>query len=376
VKEHLTILQMLPELNVGGVEQGVLDAARGYVARGHRSIVISHGGRLVPQLVAEGSIHHALPVHRKRIGTALALIPKVARIVRASGVDVIHARSRVPAWIGHYAARKAGVPFVTTVHGYYTPHFYSRIMARSDRVIAVSRAVGEYAKASLNADPERVRVIQRGTDPERFDLHWDAARIAAFRKELGIPEGHAVVAIVGRITRLKGHPVFLEAMARVAQTVPAVCALVVGAAPPRKAAYEAEVRELAERLGLGARSVFTGSRADVPEVLQACDLVVNASIQPESFGRTLMEAMASGVPVVATAHGGALDVVADGVCGHLVPPERPDALADAILSILEAPDRGRSLGAAGRERVRREFTVDRMVDETIAVYRELVDGSG
>jgi glycosyltransferase involved in cell wall biosynthesis len=375
VKERLTIVQMLPELNVGGVESGVMDSARGYVARGHTSIVISNGGRLVERLAREGTIHHALPVHKKSLSTALGLVPKVARILKASKADIVHARSRVPAWIGHYAARRAGVPFVTTVHGFYSPHFFSRIMVRGERVIAVSRPVAEYATASLNADPARIRVIHRGIEPERYADAPDATRVAALRKELGVPEGHAVVAIIGRITRLKGHPVFLEAMARVIGQLPDVCALVVGAAPPRKAPYLDELKALATKLGLGERAVFAGSRPDVPEVLHACDVVVNASTQPESFGRTLIEAMAAGRPVVATAHGGALDIVADGVCGRLVPPERPDALADALLGILRSPDRGREMGQAGRARVLEHFTVDRMVDETLAVYRELTDGA-
>lgn len=375
MKARLTIVQMLPELNVGGVETGVMDSARGYVARGHTSIVISGGGRLVERLAREGTIHHALPVHRKSLFTALGLIPKVARILKASRADVVHARSRVPAWIGYYAARRAGVPFVTTVHGFYSPHFFSRIMVRGERVIAVSRPVAEYATASLNADPARIRVIHRGIEPEGFAVDPDPARIAALRKDLGVPEGHAVVALIGRITRLKGHPVFLQAMARVAERLPDVCALVVGAPPPRKAPYLDELRALAARLGLSERAVFAGSRPDVPEVLHACDVVVNCSTQPESFGRTLIETMAAGRPVVAAAHGGALDIVEDGVCGRLVPPERPDALAEALLGILASPDRGRAMGAAGRERVRTRFTVDRMVDETLAVYRELVDGA-
>jgi glycosyltransferase involved in cell wall biosynthesis len=372
VKETLTICQMLPELNVGGVEMHVLDAARGYAARGHRSIVISNGGRLVERLVREGSIHHALPVHKKRLGTALALIPKVARILRASSVDVVHARSRVPAWIGRAAARRAGVAFVTTVHGFYTPHFYSRIMARGDRVIAVSRALGSYATASLNADPERLRVIPEGIEPDAFDLGWEPDRVAAFRRELGVPEGHAVVAIIGRLTRLKGHTVFLDAMARVVERRPETCALIVGAAAPRHAAYADALKARAARLALSGRVVFAGSRADIAEVLQACDLVVSASTQPEAFGRTLVEAMAAGVPVVATAHGGALDIVADGETGHLVQPERPEPLAEAVLKVLGAPDGGRAMGAAGRARVQERFTVDRMVEETLAVYREVV----
>jgi len=371
VSRPLTIVQLLPELNVGGVEQGVLDSARGYVARGHTSIVISNGGRLVERLVAEGSIHHALPVHRKRLGTALSLIPKVARILRASHADIAHARSRVPAWIGRSAARRAGVPFVTTVHGFYSPHFFSRIMVRGERVIAVSRAVAEYAKASLNADPARLRVIPRGTDPARYALDWPPNRIASGKAALGIPPESAVAAIIGRITRLKGHPVFLDAIAALLPRLPGVTALVVGA-PPEGRSYLEELRAQAQRLGIAERVVFTGARGDVAELLQLCDVLVSCSTQPESFGRTLIEAMASGRPVVATAHGGALDVVEEGVTGLLVPPERPDLLADALCDVLSAPDRGRAMGAAGRERVKAHFTVDRMVDETLSVYRELV----
>jgi glycosyltransferase involved in cell wall biosynthesis len=369
----MTIVQLLPELNVGGVEQGVMDSARGYVARGHTSIVISHGGRLVGRLVREGTIHHALPVHRKNLATALAMIPKVARILRASHADIVHARSRVPAWIGHYAARRARVPFVTTVHGFYSPHFFSRIMVRGERVIAVSRAVAEYAKASLNADPERLRVVERGTDPARYALDWPPERIAEFRKSLGIAAGAPVAAIIGRITRLKGHPVFLDAVAELAPRLPDIFGLVVGA-PPEGRSYVEELRAQAGRLGIAQKIVFTGARGDVPEVLQASDVLVSCSTQPESFGRTLIEAMASARPVVATAHGGALDVVDDGVTGLLVPPERPDLLADALHRLLSAPDRGRTMGAAGRERVKAHFTVDRMVDEELAVYRELVPG--
>jgi glycosyltransferase involved in cell wall biosynthesis len=370
VSRPLTIVQLVPELNVGGVEQVVLDAARGYVARGHRSIVISNGGRLVARLVEDGTIHHALPIHRKRLGTILALIPKVARVLRASGADVVHARSRVPAWIGYHAAHRAGVPFVTTVHGFYSPHFFSRIMVRGDRVIAISRAVAEYAKASLDADPSRLRLSHEGVDAARLDLGWDAARIAARRAELGVPPGAPVVGMIGRITGLKGHPVFLDGVAALRERVPDVAALVVGA-PPAGKPYLETLRVQAERLGIADRVVFTGARDDVPELLQVCDVVVSCSTRPEALPRVLIEAMAAGRPVVATAHGGALDLVEDDRTGYLVQPERPDLLADALARLLALPDRGRALGAAGRERARTHFTLDRMVDETLAVYREV-----
>ncbi len=369
----MTIVQMLPELNVGGVEQGVVDSAIGYARRGHHSIVISNGGKRVPELVAAGVIHHTLPIHKKRLGNVLRLIPKVARLLKAAGADIVHVRSRLPGWIGYYAARRAGVPLVTTVHGYYTPHFYSRIMARGARVIAVSHPVAEYANASLNAPMDRLRVIHRGIDPAPYEAPLSAGERTDLRAELGIPPQNRVVVMVGRITRLKGHGVFLSAMAEVCRRHPDVTPLVIGSVPPKKAAYGEELQRLTAELGLADRVVFAGSRGDVPRVLKVCDLLVSASTQPESFGRTLVEAMATGIPVVATAHGGALDILKGETCGRLVQAGNAEQLAEAVNGILERRDGGRALGESGRFRVKEMFTVERMVSDTIAVYEELLD---
>ncbi len=368
----MTILQMLPELNVGGVEQGVVDSAIGYARRGHRSLVMSNGGRRVAELKAAGVTHFSLPIHKKRLGNVLRLIPRVARLLRQEQVDLVHVRSRLPGWIGYYAAQKAGVPLVTTVHGYYTPHFYSRIMTRGAQVIAVSRPIAAYATEQLRADPERIQVIHRGIDPAPYLVTMDDARRRALRQELGIPDDRRVVAIIGRITRLKGHLVFLQAVARICDAHPDITPLVVGAVPPKKAAYEAELLAETERLGLTDRVIYAGSRRDVPEILKICDLLVSASTQPESFGRTLVEAMATGVPVIATAHGGALDILEGETCGRLVPPGDPTLLADAITDILSLPDNGKAAGAAGQQRVQTLFTVDRMVEDTLRLYRTLL----
>jgi glycosyltransferase involved in cell wall biosynthesis len=238
-------------------------------------------------------------------------------------------------------------------------------------VIVISRAVAEYAKASLNADPARLRLVHEGIDAARVDLGWDADRVAAARVALGLRPGDAVVGMIGRITRLKGHPVFLDALAALRARMPEVTALVVGA-PPEGKPYLDELRAQAERLGITDHVLFTGGRGDVPDLLQVCDAVVSCSTRPEALPRVLIEAMAAGRPVVATAHGGALDLVEEGRTGYLVQPERPELLADALARLLALPDRGRALGAAGRERARAEFTLDRMVDGTLAVYREVV----
>jgi len=372
VSGKLTIMQLLPELNVGGVEQGVVDSASAYVRLGHRAIVVSHGGKRVPELIAAGVEHITLPVHKKRLFNVLRLIPKLARIIREQGVDLVHARSRLPAWIGYYAAKRAGVPFVTTVHGYYSAHFYSRIMTRGERVIAVSHPVADYAVGQLRADKNRLRVIHRGIDPARYNEIWGDARRAALLADLGVPKGNRVVTVVGRITRLKGHGVFLEAMARICAQMPNITPLIVGSVPPKKAAYGAELEALTAKLGLDNRAIFTGSRADVPDLLKVSDVLVSASTQPESFGRTLVEAMASGVPVVATGHGGALDILDGETCGRLVPPADVDALTHALTDILSDADAAQRMGKIGRQRVAERFTVTQMVSDTIAVYKELV----
>jgi len=351
------------------VEQGVVDSSRGYLARGHVSHVISNGGSRVGEL--EGATHHTLPVHQKNLFTAWSQVARVAQIITENRIDVVHARSRVPAWIGYFAARRAGVPLVTTVHGFYSVNGYSRIMAKGARVIAVSTAVADYAVRSLRADPERVRLVHRGLDPERFDLGLNKGDKHALRAEFGLPEFGPVVAIIGRITRLKGHPDYLRAMAEVLKTIPDAVPLIVGAVPPKKAAYGAELSALAASLGLADKAVFLGSSPRIGEILQVCDVLVSASSQPESFGRTLMEAMAAGVPVVASAHGGALDLVLPGATGALFPPGDSADLTEKLLEILTRPDGGRSLGQAGRARVQERFTMDDMVDRTLAVYREL-----
>jgi len=181
------------------------------------------------------------------------------------------------------------------------------------------------------------------------------------------------VTIVGRITRLKGHGVFLQAMAKICAEHADVTPLIVGSVPPKKAAYGAELKALTEQLGLADTAIFTGSRSDVPDLLKVSDVLVSSSTKPESFGRTLIEAMATGVPVVATAHGGALDILEGETCGRLVPPGDEDALAVALNDILNLADNGRNMGQIGRRRVVELFTVERMVSDTIAAYEELIE---
>lgn len=307
---RLTVLQTLPALESGGVERGTLEVARALVAAGHRSLVLSAGGRLVEQLAREGSEHITWPIGRKSLLT-LGLAPRLRRLLREERVDILHARSRVPAWVAWLAWRgmdPARRPrLVTTVHGLYSVNAYSAVMVKGERVIAVSETVREYILNNYpQADPARIQVIQRGVDPAEFphghrpDSRW----LAAWRAEYPELAGKRVLTLPGRITRLKGHEDFIALIARLKALGEPVHGLIVGGAEAKKQPYLAELRAKVSQAGLDGDISFTGQRGDLREIMAASDLVLSLSTQPESFGRTVLEALSLGVPVIGYDHGG------------------------------------------------------------------------
>lgn len=306
----LTVLQTLPALESGGVERGTLEVARALVAAGHRSIVLSSGGRLVAQLEREGSEHITWPIGRKSLLT-LRLVRPLRRLLRTEGVDILHARSRVPAWVawlawrGMEAARRPR--FVTTVHGLYSVNAYSAVMAKGERIVAVSDTVREYLLRNYpHADPARIRVIRRGVDPAEFPAgHQPSAEwLATWRAEYPQLAGKRLLTLPGRITRLKGHEDFITLIARLKALGEPVHGLIVGGAEANKRPYLAELRDKVRQAGLDADITFTGQRGDLREIMAVSDLVLSLSIQPESFGRTVLEALSMGVPVIGYDHGG------------------------------------------------------------------------
>ncbi len=289
---------------------------------------------------------------------------------------MLHARSRAPAWSTLLAARRTGLPFVTTYHGVYGEgvpgkRLYNSIMARGDRVIAASRYVAGLIAARHGTDPARIRLIPRGVDPARFDP--DArrgAQVAQLASAWRLPDGAPVVMLPARLTRWKGGLVLIEALARLAR--PDAVAVLVGADQGRTA-FAAELEQRARALGVADRVRLAGHCSDMPAALMLADVVVSASTEPEAFGRAVIEAQAMARPVIATNHGGAAETVADGETGYLVPPGDAVALAAALNRVLGLPleDR-RALGARARAAVMARCTVAAMQDATLDVYRELL----
>lgn len=360
---RLTVVQMLPALNSGGVERSTLEIGQALVAAGHRSLVISAGGRLVSQLRAEGSEHIVLPIGRKSLRTLLQL-PALRRCLAALEPDIVHARSRLPAWLGR-AVLPSGAHFLTTVHGLNSPGRYSGIMASGERVICVSQTVREHVLRHWpQTDPERIRVIERGVDPAAFPHGFQAAPgwRAQFHAEHPALAGGRLLLMPGRGTRLKGHVDALALLAALRQQGIDVRLWLLGTREPGREAYVAELEALAARLQVIAFVAITPPRPDVREAYACSDLVLQLSRKPEAFGRTVLEALSIGRPVLGWAHGGVGELLARLYPGGAVPLGDSAALVRAASSLLCAPVPPAPLHGHG---------LVEMQSATLAVYESL-----
>ena len=361
----MNILQILPELNVGGVETGTLDLARSLVKLGHKAVVVSAGGGLVGELEAAGAIHYQLAAQKKSFVSIIRAVPRLVEIIRKEDIDIVHARSRVPAWIAYFACRRTGRAFITTCHGYYSRHFFSRVMGWGRRVIALSNCIARHMIEDFGVPHERIRLIPRSVELGKFEFVSPEKKR---RQEFN-------VGIVGRITPLKGHLYFIKAMAQVVKAVPQLKIWIVGDAPSTKAAYKEQAEILVKRLGLAHCTEFLGAQADIAAIYAHLDLLVLATVTHEAFGRVIIEAQASGVPVVATEVGGVVDIIENGINGLLVPPADPLRMAEAAVRIARDPQLAAGLAKNGYEKVKEKYNLELMVKSTLDVYREALSSA-
>ena len=376
-----TLLQVVPALDAGGVEQTALDVADAVVAAGGRVIVASSGGRLEPKLVALGAESIRAPVHSKNpVDIALNAL-WLQKLIKRRGVTLVHARSRAPAFSSQWAARRAGVPFVATYAGVYNARsrlkrWYNGVMTRGDLVIANSAYTRAHLIAEHGADPDRVVAIPRGIDLDAFDAHAVAdERVTSLRDMWGLDDRPTVL-LAARLTRWKGHTLLLEAAALLqARGVEAFNMVFVGDAQGR-AAYHVELVDRIARLGLSDRVRLVGHCNDMPAAYLAADLVVAPSLEPEAFGRTAVEPQAMGRPILAADHGAARETVVDGETGWLVAPGDASAWADALEEALAAgPHAWARMGEEGRVRARDLFSVAAMTRATLEAYERLLASS-
>jgi glycosyltransferase involved in cell wall biosynthesis len=371
------VLQVVPGLGEGGAERGTIDLARYLIAQGWTALVATSGGRGESELRQLGIPVFRLPLQAKNPLVIRANIGRLQRLVQEHGVQLIHARSRAAAWSSRSAARRCGIPFVTTFHGVYrgSTRFlkrrYNGIMAQGDRVIAVSEHVADHVREHYGVADDRLRVIPRGIDLDAFATEAIArGRIEGLARRWHVPKGSKVVMLPGRLTRIKGHLLLLEAIAAMNRRN-FVCLLV--GRPGRKSSYVYEIERQIEARGLSKVARLVGGCSDMPAALSLADVVVVPSIGAEAFGRVSIEAQALGRPVVATDIGGLGETLMPAATGWLVPPDNPGELARALELALAMPDDARArLAVRTRRLVERRFSVERMAESTLAVYRELL----
>ena len=372
-----TVLQVLPALGAGGgVERGTVEIAAAVAVAGGRALVASEGGAAVHELSRAGAEHVALPLASKNPLVMRANIGHLAQLIEGEGVDIVHARSRAPAWSAYYAARQTGRHFLTTFHGTYSAgnplkRRYNAVMTRGERVIALSGFIAGHIHRVYGVPARRIRVIHRGVDLARFDpTQVGAERVVTLAREWRLPDGVLVVMLPGRLTRWKGQAFFIEAIARLGRRD--IRCLLVGSDQGRTG-YRHELEALISRHGLNEVVRVVDHCDDMPAAYMLTDVVVSASTDPEAFGRVIAEAQALGRPVIASDHGGARETVIAGETGWLTPPGDADALGVAIGRVLD-------LGVAARKtlaekaiaHVRRNFSKDAMCAKTLDVYDEVL----
>lgn len=374
----LTVMQLLPSLESGGVERSTLEIADALVREGHRAMVVSAGGRLLPQLLASGAEHVLLDVGRKSLLTWRHVAP-LRELMRREPVDIVHARSRLPAWVAvmalHGLPAAARPRLVTTVHGLNSPSRYSAVMTRGERVICVSDTVRRYVLQHYpRTPPGKLRVVPRGIEVADFPAAPSPdrqARAWAAQQHPALDGDGPLLLLPGRGTRLKGHADAVALLASVRGTGLDARLWLPGSRQSGREAYVAELEQLAGTLGVAGALAFTAPISAIARAYAASDLVLQLSRKPEAFGRTVVEALSVGRGVLGWDHGGVGELLRELQPAGAVQPFDAAELSSTAIAML-----ARSSSASTPEvPLSIPYTLQAMQRATLSVYAELADES-
>jgi glycosyltransferase involved in cell wall biosynthesis len=361
----MRIVQLLPELNEGGVERGVVELNREFTKKGIESFVISAGGKLENQINLDGGNHIKFDVCSKNIFTLFSRVNGLKKILKELRPDIIHVRSRVPAWLVFFANKSLRIKIVSTVHGFNSVGFYSSIMQKSDTVICVSNSIKEYIQKHYKTPENKITVIPRGIDLELFNpKNIDNDFIENFKKEFNLKDKF-IVSSVGRVTQLKDYETFIKAILLVKKEIPNIIGLIVGGVRSDKENYLNSLKNLIKELNLEENIIFTGSQNKIEQIYALSDVVISSSKKPESFGRAVAEAICMNKPVLATNHGGVKDIIIENVNGFFFEIGDDKELANNIL-------KSKKLSFDGYTYISNNFSLENMLNNTIEVYRRLI----
>ena len=376
-----TILQVIPHLSAGGAERTTIEIAEALASAGAKSLVATTGGRLEGELTrVGGELIRIDSLASKNPLTIYGNATVLAKIIGKRGVDIVHARSRAPAWTALWAARRMKKPFVTTYHGVYnakTPlkRWYNSVMARGDIVIANSNFTADHVRKEHPEAADRIVTVHRGVDISRFSPEAiPPTRKASLAKEWRLPEpAPALILLPARMTGWKGHREAIAAAGLLKARNSQPWRMIFAGDPQGRSGYLHELLQLIKQHGLDDRIAMVGHCDDMPAAFALSDIVIAPSNEPEAFGRVAAEAGAMGVPVIGSDVGGQAEIIVEGQTGLVVPPRDPAALANAMADLLDrGPDGRKTMGEAAIRRIRQKFTTLALQQATLAVYERLL----
>jgi len=354
----MNILQLIPKLNVGGVEKGTVEVARHLVLTGHKAVVVSGGGSLEKNLAAIGARHYKLPIGRKNPFLMLYCYFKLKHIIRKENINIVHARSRIPALIGYFAARQSGRIFITTAHGQYKKHLISRVMGWGKIVIVANETMARYMKDNFDVSLHKIVIVPRGVDLKKFLFKLPSRHVGkTFR-----------IGMISRFTPLKGHLDFLQAASYVSRRMPNLEVVMMGDKLAAKEEYIKKIELTIRRLTLDRIVKFVTSSEDVFQVMRGLDVLVSANREQEAFGRSIIEAQASGIPVVATKVGGVVENVTHGETGLIAEPGNPKDMAQKILMYVNDLSLQQKIALSARKHVEENYSLERTMAMTMSAY--------
>ncbi|WP_342270332.1 glycosyltransferase family 4 protein [Rickettsia endosymbiont of Orchestes rusci] len=372
-----TILQVVPALVSGGVERGTIEVAKHLKLLGHTPIVISAGGTLVKELDNNDILHIYVNSATKNPFMIWRNAKIIADIIKKYKVDLIHTRSRAPAWSSYLAAKATNTKFITTFHGIYNisnslKKYYNSIMLKGEKIIAVSNFVKKHLLENYKVDEDKIEVIDRGVNCDYFDpTNLTQEKLTKCREKYGAPSNVPIILLPSRMTSWKGHLVLVEALSKLKHRD--FYCLMVGDLS-RHPNFTNRVKELITNLKLQNKIQIFGNDSDIIHLYGISDIIISASIEPEAFGRTIIEGQAMEKLVIATNIGGAVETISDNITGFHVKPNDADDLAQKIdycLSILNT-DEAKKIEAAARHTVINDFSLDLMLRKNLELYKEVL----
>ena len=367
LNKKISVLQVLPDLNSGGVERGTLEVNKYLASKGHRSIVISNGGRMKNQIELDKGEHHKLPVGKKNILIFLVIF-KLIKFLRKNKIDIVHARSRLPAWVCFLAlklVKKNRRPiFITTVHGSYSVNFYSSIMTKGDKVIVVSKTIKKYVLKNYNVDERKLILNYRGVSKKDYFFGFKATNkwIKNWYKEFPDTKNKLLLCLPARITRWKGQDRFLLLIKNIVDKNPKIYGLIIGD-DKKKSKFCNEMRCRIKKFGLEKNVKIIGHRKDLREIMSISKIVYSLSSPPEAFGRVTLESLSLGVPVIGYAHGGVKEQLNQLQPSGLVRVGDINQVINLTTNLLKTPPKIKENNI---------FTLEKMLENTLNLYKQCI----